>query len=51
MKLTDKTKKDKPLLIKTPLHTQTKKIEIKKISNKKEDEIPKKSTPNSLLQV
>lgn len=37
MKLTDKTKKDKPLLIKTPLHTQTKKLDIKKITLKKDD--------------
>jgi hypothetical protein len=37
MKLIDKTKKDKPSLIKTPLHTLTKKLEIKKIPNKKED--------------
>jgi len=35
MKLTDKTKKEKPLTIKTPLHTQTKKIETKKVSTKK----------------
>ena len=35
MKLADKNKKEKPLPAKTPLHTQTKKIEIKKITAKK----------------
>ncbi len=35
MKLTDKNKKEKTTSTKTPLHTQTKKLEIKKMGTKK----------------
>lgn len=35
MKMNEKLKKDKPIVTKTPLNTQTKKLDSKKNSNKK----------------